>query len=220
MSNSKNIKVRSSIFEPGSEFQLNNLTILLGNNMTGKTTVIKELKKYESFKILHAKRSHYYELTSDSKKDIKELFGLNNEKDILSYSTSTGLDSAIPIIVELSNSSRNKVAIEHPELGLSEYNQHILINYILNRLDNKNTILIETHSLTVLNAISIALTEEDEKLSKDRVALNLFYKKNKNSKSSIDIIPIHKGGNLKANINNNYFPFDHSFNDAIKLALV
>jgi len=211
----KSLKLINKIFNKEDEIILKRLTILIGDNATGKSEVIRELKNKESFKVLNTTRGRFYELTPESQPIIRKIFNIDEKNNIFEQSNSAGINLSIPIILELSNISRNKVAIEHPELGLSEKYIHRLTNYIVERLNNKNSIVLETHSLQVMDAITINIIEGN--INSEDVIINLLYKESKDSKTSIKSYKLKDS--WKGDIPTKYFPFNHTYNDALKIAL-
>lgn len=214
MSNYKMVPLTSKIFKKGSELRIDNLTILIGPNISGKSTAIQELNKREYFKVLNITRGRFYEITQESKEVIRDIFKLNSKDKIIDLTSSTGLNYTIPIILELSSNSRNSIAIQDPELGLSEEYIHRLSRYIVSRVKNKNRIVLETKSLQVLHAISIAIIEEE--IDNRNVGINLFLRESNTSKTSVKQHTLDK---WRQDIPNQHFPFNHTYNDTLKIAL-
>lgn len=152
-------------FFKGNKFKLKPITLLVGDQGCGKSTMLHAIKDriqrnekgvFEcEFDDTVQNKIMHLDLEKDNPRTDKSRFNPNNSDDMF-YSLSVGMGShgeaLLPILKLIEDTSDSLIMLDEPETSLSLRSQYKLIEMFKDALTRNNQIILATHNIVFMEA--------------------------------------------------------------------
>jgi predicted ATPase len=167
----------NGVFFKNEKFTFKDITLLVGDQGAGKSTILKDLKKLNDLPPSYMDISHrdgvlngilYFDAEKDNPRfqQANPFSGDEVLSSALSQFRSHG-ELMIPIWQQIQNLTNSLILLDEPETALSLRNQYKLIDIFNTMLENGNQIIAATHNLLLMQSFpDNILSVEDKRYMK------------------------------------------------------
>lgn len=150
-------KMKHRCFRKGAKIEFkDNITLLVGDQGVGKSTILKTLQKFKNHKdiITIETNGKVSTLSFDTEKDNPRMQGsLGNDPmfQVVSMFSSHG-ETILPLMEHITKEKDRLIMIDEPESGLSIRSQYQLVKFLKKAAKNGCQLLIATHSVPLIES--------------------------------------------------------------------
>ena len=151
-------KTKYRCFKKGATIEFkDNLTLLVGDQGVGKSTILKTLQNFNNHKDTIAVNTsgEVSTLAFDTEKDNPRMQPGGIEKDAL-YRVSVAFashgETILPLMEHITTEKDRLIMIDEPESGLSIRSQYKLVKFFKKAVKNGCQLLVATHSMAVIGS--------------------------------------------------------------------
>jgi predicted ATPase len=152
-------KEKHRCFKKGASIEFkDNLTLLVGDQGVGKSTILKALQNFKSHKEIIAikTKGKVSTLAFDTEKDNPRMQGsLGRPQDAMfivqSHFASHG-ETILPLMEHVTTEKDKLIMIDEPESGLSIRSQYKLVKFFKKAVKNGCQLLVATHSMALIQS--------------------------------------------------------------------
>ncbi len=150
-------KKKHRCFKKGATIEFkDNLTLLVGDQGVGKSTILKTLQNFNNYKdtIAIKTNGNVSTLSFDTEKDNPRMQGSFGEDPLFQVTSmfSSHGETILPLMKHITKEKDRLIMIDEPESGLSIRSQYKLVKFFKKAVKNKCQLLVATHSIAIIQS--------------------------------------------------------------------